>query len=308
MVETQVRPSIKVAAAQYPFDPVASFSAWEDKLRRWVREGAGTGAQLLLFPEYAAVELAATFGNSVAGDLKLSLHKVAELAGARAELHVALAAEFNVHIAAGSGPVLCNDGHYRNAAQLITPDGLVGEQQKLMMTPFERNWGIAPGHCLNVFQTSLATFAFTICYDVEFPLIARAAALQGVDCLLVPSCTERVSGFNRVKTGALARALENTIAAIQSPTVGDAVWSPAIDHNAGAAGIYVPAERELSDTGIVAQGQLNEPGWVVGDIDLDRLRTLRESGEMRNFTDWLVQPGATDPVPVEAVDLHTADT
>ncbi len=303
MADTPLNAGFKVAAAQYPFDELSSFAEWEDKMRRWVRDGAATGADLLLFPEYAALELAATFGTSVASDLKYSLHKVAEGAGARTEIQVALAAEFGVHLVTGSGPVQTNDGRYVNAAQLITPQGLIGEQQKLMMTPFERDWGISPGDQLKVFKTPLATFAIVICYDVEFPLIARAAATQGADCLLVPSCTDRISGYNRVKTGALARALENSIAAVQSATVGDALWSPAIDHNAGAAGIYVPAEHTISETGIIAKGNLNEPGWVVADIDLDQLKRLRDSGEMRNFEDWSLQPGAKDPVQVEIIDL-----
>ncbi len=56
-------------------------------------------------------------------------------------------------------------------------------------------------------------------------------AEAGAEMLLVPSCTERVSGYHRVRTGARARALENQIAAIVSPTVGDALWSPAVDRN-----------------------------------------------------------------------------
>ena len=82
-----------------------------------------------------------------------------------------------------------------------------------------------------------------ICYDSEFPLLARAMAEAGAELLLVPSCTERVSGYHRVRTGARARALENQIAAMVSPTVGDALWSPAVDRNTGAAGIYVPSEQ-----------------------------------------------------------------
>ncbi len=307
MAAAQSNSQFRVAAAQYPLDEVASFSAWQTKIRHWVHEGAETGADLLLFPEYAALELAATFGSSVASDLEQSLRKVAELAGARTELHVTLAAEFGVHIAAGSGPIQTNDGMYVNAAQLITPKGLIGEQEKMMMTRFERDWGIAPGNRLKVFKTSLATFAFAICYDVEFPLLAHAAASQGADCLLVPSCTDRVSGFNRVKTGALARALENTIVTVQSPTVGDALWSPVIDRNTGAAGVYVPAEHGFSDTGILAEGQLNVPGWVVADVDLKRLRALREGGEMRNFNDWHVQPGTTGPLMTETIDLGTPE-
>ena len=76
-----------------------------------------------------------------------------------------------------------------------------------------------------------------------------------------------------------------------SPTVGDALWSPAVDRNVGAAGIYVPSEPTVSDAGILAEGALNEPGWVTADVNLERLHQLRTSGEMRNYIDWTHQPG-----------------
>ena len=76
-----------------------------------------------------------------------------------------------------------------------------------------------------------------------------------------------------------------------SPTVGDALWSPAVDHNVGAAGIYVPSEPSVSDSGILAEGTLNEPGWVTATVNLERLAQLRSEGEMRNYTDWTHQPG-----------------
>ena len=103
----------------------------------------------------------------------------------------------------------------------------------------------------------------------------------------------------------MARALENTVVSVQSPTVGDALWSPAVDTNVGAAGIFVPAEQGLSDTGVIASGVLNVPGWVYGDVDLDAVARLREGGEMANFKDWERQPsaGPVEPVPAEGVRL-----
>ena len=139
----------------------------------------------------------------------------------------------------------------------------------------------------------IGNFGIAICYDSEFPLLGRALAEAGAEAVLVPSCTERISGFHRVRTGAMARALENTFATVQSPTVGDALWSPAVDRNEGAAGIYVPSEHGVSDTGVVAEGTLNKAEWVVGQVDLARLQRIKATGEMRNFADWSTQPGAS---------------
>lgn len=281
----------QIASAQYPIGQPKSLADWEEKIALWVRNGAATGAELLVFPEYAAIEQAACFGADVYGSLQATLAKVAELAPSRIAHHAELARKHGVTILVGSGPVKKADGRYVNAAQLVTPAGLVGEQEKLIMTPFERDWGVSAGAPVRVFETARAKIGIAICYDSEFPLIARAMAVAGADVILVPSCTERVSGYHRVRTGSMARALENTIATVQSPTVGDAPWSQAIDFNAGAAGIYVPSENGVSDTGIVAEGKLNAAQWVAGAVDLQRLRDVRRSGEMRNFSDWSLQPG-----------------
>jgi len=287
------RQTLKVASAQYPIDQPATLDAWRDKIAHWVAEGAATGAEVLVFPEYAAIEQAGALGEKVYGNLDATLQAVADLEADRVGLHQELAAKHRVHILVGSGPARKGEGRYVNAAQLVTPKGSIGVQEKLIMTPFETDWGISAGKQARVFDTGLGLIGINICYDSEFPLLARAMAEAGAELLLVPSCTERVSGYNRVRTGSRARALENQIAAIVSPTVGDALWSPAVDRNTGAAGIYVPAEQTVSDTGILAQGELNAAQWVTADVDLARLRHLRTSGEMRNYIDWPNQAGAT---------------
>lgn len=295
---------LRVAAAQYPIGQPSSLAAWEAKITSWVEDGVATGAELLVFPEYAAIEQAACFGPEVYNDLTTTLERVAALAEERVAFHAALAARHKVHILVGSGPAKHADGRFVNAAQLVTPKGAVGVQEKLIMTPFEHNWGVTAGSPLRVFETTLGKLAVLICYDSEFPLLARAAVEAGADAILVPSCTERISGYHRVRTGSTARALENTIVTVQSPTVGDAPWSPAVDFNVGAAGIYVPPEHGVSDTGVLAEGTLNAAQWVYATADLAALRRLRTSGEMRNFGDWPAQPGA-EPLKhtVEVVTL-----
>lgn len=283
---------IVVAAAQYPLDKLPDLAAARDKLARWVADAAERGAQLLVFPEYGAMELAAVRGDRIAAELAASLQAVSDLMPEIDAAHCELARRHGLHILAASGPALRDDGRRLNSARLITPEGRIGTQSKLVMTPFERDWGISAGESLCVFETSLGRIGIAICYDSEFPLLVRAQAEVGAQIILIPSCTERVSGAHRVRTAALARALENTCVTIVSPTIGDAPWCPAIDYNNGMAGIYVPAEAGVSETGALAEGRLNEPGWVFADVDLAALQRLRSTGEMRNFEDWHLQPGA----------------
>ena len=283
---------IRIAAAQYPPEALSSLGAYRDKLAHWVAEAAGAGAQLLVFPEYGAMEYAAPAGASVAGDLAASLAAVSDALPEMDAAHAELARTYRVHILAASGPSARGPGRYVNAARLFAPSGTIGVQEKLIMTPFERAWGISGGGPLRVFETSLGRIGIAICYDSEFPLLVRAQAEAGARIVLVPSCTEFVSGYHRVRTAALARALENTCVTVLSPTVGDALWSPAIDHNAGAAGVFVPADHSFCDTGVLAEGALNRPQWVHAEVDLARLAQIKATGEMRNAADWPLQPGA----------------
>ncbi len=297
---------VRVAAAQYQFDQLETLDDWRLKIAQWVKDAADGGGDLLMFPEYAAIEQASALGTAVFGNLQSTLREVSRLEQERVDFHRELAVEHKVHILVGSGPSLGEDGKYYNQAHLISPSGSSGVQSKLMMTPFEVEWGICAGDRIQVFDTDLGRLGIAICYDIEFPLIARAMACSGVELILVPSCTERISGYHRVRTGAMARALENTIAVVSSPTVGEALWSPAVDMNCGAAGFYVPAEAGVSDTGILMQGEMDKPGWVLGEFDLAALEKTRKTGEMRNFTDWVRQPGESDmsPCHIDVINLR----
>ncbi len=286
------RKSIRVATAQYPIDQLRTMDAARDKIARWAGEAASRGAELLVFPEYGAMELSAIRGLHVAADVPASLEAVSELLDEADALHAELARQHGVYILAASGPSRRADGKYVNVSRLVSPAGRIGTQEKHIMTPFERAWGITCGTHQRVFDTSLGRIGIAICYDSEFPLLVRAQAEAGADLIVIPSCTERVSGAHRVRTAALARALENGCATVVSPTVGDAPWCLTVDHNEGIGGVYAPAEAGVSDTGILAEGRLSEPGWVFADIDIGALKNLRAAGEMRNANDWSAQPGA----------------
>lgn len=296
--------SIIVAAAQYPIARLADFAAIEAKLERWIADAGEEGASLVVFPEYGAMEFAGTFDDRSAGDLDLSLAAVADAMPRIDEIHVRLARRHAIHILAASGPCRRPGGRYVNAARLFTPGGGIGVAEKIIMTPFERDWGITGGGGLRVFDTTLGRIGVLVCYDSEFPLLGRALVEAGTDVVLVPSCTERPSGANRIRTAARARALEGTVATITAPTVGLAPWSPAVDRNCGTAGVYVPAEAGVSETGILAEGETDTASLVIGRIDLAALRRLRTSGEMRNVADWQLQPGAGSLPVADLIDLR----
>jgi predicted amidohydrolase len=158
------------------------------------------------------------------------------------------------------------------------------------MTRFERErWGVSPGSGVKVFDTPLGRLGVSICYDAEFPLIARRQAEAGADVILVPSCTDGLPGYHRVRIGARARALENQCYAVTSHTVGMAEWSPAVDENVGAAGVFAPPDIGFPPDGVLAEGPLSEPRWVFAELDLAALRMVRAEGQVTNARDWPIQ-------------------
>ncbi len=296
--------AVTVAAVQYPITRPASLDAIEAKLAHWVAAAAEQGAELIVFPEYAAMEFAGTLDDAQANDLQASLRAVAEALPRLDAIHVRLARRHSLHILAASGPSARADGRFVNTARLITPMGRIGYAEKHIMTPFEAQWGITGGGPVRVFETAIGRIGVLICYDSEFPLLGRALVEADAEIILIPSCTERPSGASRIRTAALARALEGTIAAVTSPTIGLSDWSPALDRNCGTAGIFVPAEAGLSDTGVLAEGRADVAQLVTARIDLAALRCLRTSGEMRNVGDWGLQPGAATLPVAKIVDLR----
>lgn len=295
---------VTIAAAQYPIDRFAGWDAYAAKLTRWVREAAEAGAALAVFPEYGAMELA-SLEPATMGDLMRSIETVSALLPRVDALHARLAAETGMHILAASAPRRDGDGRFRNAARLFAPSGKVGVQDKLVMTRFEREeWDIAAGADQKLFLTALGRIAVSTCYDSEFPLLARAAVEAGAEVLLVPSCTDTLHGYWRVRVGAQARALEGQCYAVQSPTVGEAAWSPAVDVNRGAAGIYGPPDRGMPEDGVIALGQEGKSGWVFGTVDLAQVARLRADGAVLNARHWGEQPGAAALPAVAVVDLR----
>ncbi|MEQ1754523.1 MAG: carbon-nitrogen hydrolase family protein [Micropepsaceae bacterium] len=284
---------IRIAAAQYPIDSIGSWSAYQAKLSRWFADAANEGAQLLLFPEYGAMELARIADQDVWSDLQRSIDFVGGLRGRIDALHAELAERYNVYVVASSLPERQEGGGAHNVARIISPRGDIAEQHKVLMTRFEREkWDISGGNEVAVFDTSLGLMGIAICYDAEFPLVARAMCEAGASVVLVPSCTDSIRGYYRVRVGAQARALENQCYVIQSPTVGEAPWSPAVDVNVGAAGVYGPPDMGFPDDGIVALGTMNEAQWLYAELDLLAVTSVRLDGAVFNHKHWREQPGA----------------
>lgn len=281
---------IRVAACQYAIELHETWQAYALHLEHLCSEAVDAGARLLLLPEYAGLVLSGQLPSAQRGDLHDSIAGIQALIAPWYRLCSELAARFDIYLQPGTLPVREPDGKYRNRAWLFGPDGALGYQDKLIMTRFEREqWCIDPGQGLQVFETGLGRLGILICYDNEFPMLARHLAEAGVDLILAPSCTDTEAGYHRVRISAQARALENQLAVLQSPTVGMAPWSPALDENIGRAGLFVPPDHGLPASGVIAESRESCPDrsrWLVCDLDLEKVRRVRQEGQVFTRRDW----------------------
>ena len=257
----------------------------------------------MTFPEYGSMELAALGGPAVAADLEASLAEVARHGPAMDALHRTLAAQHGVVILGASAPVF--DGALPvNRAILYGPEGVIGWQDKQIMTRFEREaWNVCPGRDgLAVLDTPFGRVGIVICYDSEFPLLARRLVERGAEILLAPSATETPAGFYRVRIGAQARALENQCVVVHAPIVGPADWCEGIGHGSGRAAIYGPPDLGFPDTGILVETAMDAPGWAIATVQTEAIARVRREGG-RSFRCTIFGISLAPPRPVEGIRI-----
>ena len=279
---------VRIAAARYAIGMPSHFPAFAMRVAAQVSQAAVQGAQIVVLPEYLALEAAAALPPEERGDFVRSLAALQSRHDDYVELARTLAQRHGVYLVAGSFLVdEHGTGRYRNRAYFASPDGEIAFQDKLCLTGFERAAGvIEPGDALKVFDTAFGRVAIAICYDIEFPLYARAQCEAGARVLLVPSCTDTEAGANRVRYGCQARAMENQVYVACAVTAGEAEWSPALDVNTGLAGIYTPVDRGFPSDGVAARGASD---WVVSELDLETLAVFKRDAQVGISADWPLQ-------------------
>jgi predicted amidohydrolase len=276
---------IRVGSLQYFIRPVQNFEQFRDQVDGLVETAVDYKCHLLVFPEYFTVQLL-TLGN-VKRPISEQVRDLAKQVPRFVELMSALARKHRLYILAGSIPAMDRaDGPIYNEAFFFGPSGGFGVQGKLHMTRFEvEDWKVSARSGLRLFETEYGKVAVAVCYDVEFPEIARVAARAGAHVLLVPSCTDERQGYLRVRYCAQARAIENQMFVIQSHTVGSLPMVPAVSLNYGQAAILTPSDFAFSRDGILAEGNPNQEMMVIGELNLRTIVESRANGTVLPLND-----------------------
>lgn len=271
------------ASTQFDLKPVAEPQEFWNRVERLITGAVRAGAKVMQFPEYFSLSWLLAL-NERKFDLALD-----GFAAVAEEFHQRFAEFSKTHdlaIVSGTVPFLLK-GKRVNRAYIYLPDGRRLHQDKQNMTRFEsEEWAVAPGEARHaVFEWQGARWGVAICYDVEFPEYVRALVEQNVDVILVPSCTDDVHGYWRVRHCSEARAVESQSYVIMSSIVGGDPRHPEINIHYGAAGFFTPCDVGFKEGGVLMVGDLNQENVHVCALDMDALRRVRVNGTVLNRRD-----------------------
>ena len=273
---------VRVCAAQYRMQAIQNFEDLERSVEFFVDSADSYHCHFLLFPEYFTYQLLSFFKRLTMQEAAVEL---ARFTDRYIEMFKRLAQKYNIYIIGGSHPVL-RDGKYYNTAHLFTPTGNVYTQDKLHITPAERNeGGIEPGTAIRVFRTPLARIAIQVCYDIEFPEVSRLLTLAGVEIIFVPFYTEEKKAYYRVRHCAQARAVENFIYVVMTGSVGNMQTHSGSFLNYSQAAILTPSDFSFPEKGIEGEADPNVEAVVVSELALSSLSQQRHVATVRPLHD-----------------------
>jgi predicted amidohydrolase len=278
---------LTIATTQYGLTDISSPEQFWAGIAEKVRDAAGQGAAMILFPEYLTAHLLSLEPSMLHEEACYHLDRHTE---EYVRFFRQLSREEGISILAGTHICQAEDGEageYVNKAFLFFPDGRVETQSKLHLTPEEQiRWPLVAGGDLNVFETDWGKMAILTCYDIEFPELARVAALRGVEMILCPSYTDSAYGYHRVRYCCQARAVENQLFVVLSGLVGALSEDrPQVDAGYSQAGVFTPCDLPFAADGIIQAGELNLDMTVLAEADFHMLRENRAQGAVAPFYD-----------------------
>lgn len=273
---------IRIACCQYQIDQLSDWESYVVKIQKLVTDAKNEDAAILIMPEYAGIEIACKKFNSDA-ELFTALQP---LIPKYIDFYQKLAQANQIYIQAGTIIEKTKSDKFVNRAYMFSPNGSYEYQDKLQLTEYEKSTNLLQhGKQQKIFETSLGNIGIAVCYDSEFPEIIRPLVKQGASIILVPSYTTTLAGLNRVFLSCRARAIENQCYIAISYVINKVDLSGKSDNTDGQAVILGPVDTGFPDDGIIAQGQMNKPMLVTGNLSLDALDWVRKEGQVHNFED-----------------------
>lgn len=273
---------VRLCSVQYQLRSVYSFEEFEKQSAFFIDVASDYRCDFVVFPELFTTQLLSFTPAERPGDAARNL---ASYTPRFLERFTSLAVNHNVNIIGGSTFTLEDEKLY-NVSWLFRRDGTIGKQEKIHITPAERRWwGLYPGRQIEVFDTDRDKIGITVCYDIEFPEIARYMANKGAKIIFCPFNTDNRQGFLRVRLCAQSRCIENHIYVATAGCVGNLPSVDNSDIHYAQSGIFTPSDVGFSRDAIAAECDPNIETVVMHDVDLEQLRKHRYKGNTMNWND-----------------------
>ncbi|MCM5705412.1 bifunctional GNAT family N-acetyltransferase/carbon-nitrogen hydrolase family protein [Larsenimonas salina] len=274
---------VRVGAVQWQMREFASVEQVLQQVEFYVDAIADYQSDFAVLPELFNTPLMALTDQS---DQVKAIQFLAEFT-ARFKTEISrMAVSYNINIVAGSMVERDEDGHLYNVAYLCHRDGSIERQAKLHITPQERrDWVVDGGDELQVFETDAGRVGILVCYDVEFPELARLLADQDMDILFVPFWTDTKNSYLRVRHCAQARAIENECYVVVCGSVGNVPSIENLDIQYAQSAVFSPSDFSFPHDAVLSETTPNTEMVMFSDLDLTRLKVVRSEGSVTNLKD-----------------------
>jgi len=273
---------VRVCAVQYRMRMIKSFDDFADHCRYFVDVASEYKCDFIVFPEMFTTQLLSFL--HIKRPAK-AMRALSDFTPRYLELFTALAIKYNINIIGGSHLTIENDNLY-NIAYHFSRNGAIGKQYKIHITPGERRWwGVKPGSKIEVFDTDKGKVAILVCYDIEFPELARIAVRKGANMLFVPFNTDERRAYMRIRYCAHARCIENGIYVVIAGCVGNLPAVPNLDIHYAQSAILTPSDIPFQRDGIAAECAPNIETVIFQDLDLKLLKKHRGEGSVLTWLD-----------------------
>ena len=276
--------TIRVGTVQYMQRRVTSFEQFLSFIEYFVDVVADYKGDFVVFPEMFALQLLSVEDQELSPTA--SIEALSRHTPRFKEALRDMAIRYNINIIGGSHPTRMPNGRIENIAYVFLRDGAIHEQPKIHPTPNEVYWwNIEGGESLNAIDTDCGPIGVLICYDAEFPELARHLADQGAQILFVPFCTDERQSYNRVRYCCQARAVENQFYVVMSGNVGNLPGVANMDIQYAQSCILTPCDFPFARDGIAADTTPNAEMVAFADLRPDTLHMARNNGTVQNLRD-----------------------
>jgi predicted amidohydrolase/GNAT superfamily N-acetyltransferase len=278
--------TVRVATVQYMQRRVTSFEEFLTMVEYFVDVVAEYKADFIVYPELFSLQLLSMVDDGRELKPHEAIESLTKYTPRLRDSLLEMAVRYNVNIIGGSHPTRMESGRVENICYVCLRDGSLHEQAKIHPTPNESHWwNIEGGHELKVMETDCGPIAVLICYDSEFPELARHVVDQGANIIFVPFCTDERQSYLRVRYCCQARAVENQCYVVMSGNVGNLPRVANMDIQYAQSCILTPCDFPFARDGIAADTTPNVETVAFADLRLESLRMARRTGTVRNLMD-----------------------